>query len=105
MPYCFVKWKKNEWLNLESEIKCWNQNYTFRIEFAIGLQYRIEIITIKIGTSVVFEIVNAFTMKYRIEITTKMNIDTVVEIDIDETIRSILQFKLIVNYKTENEMK
>ena len=44
-------------------------------------------------------------MKYRIEITTEMNIDVVVEIDIDETIRSILQFKLIVNYTTENEMK
>ena len=34
-----------------------------------------------------------------------MNIDVVVEIDIDETIRSILQFKLIDNYKSENEMK
>ena len=44
-------------------------------------------------------------MKYRIEITTKMTIDIIVEIDIDETIRSILQFKLIVSYKTENEMK
>ena len=44
-------------------------------------------------------------MKYRIEITTKMTIDIIVEIDIDETIRSILQFKLIVNNKTENEMK
>ena len=57
------------------------------------MQYRIEI-TIRIGTGVVFEIVNAFTMKYRIEITTEMNIDVLVEIDIDETIRSILQFKL-----------
>ena len=44
-------------------------------------------------------------MKYRIEITTKMTIDIIVEIDIDETIGSILQFKLIVNNKTENEMK
>ena len=44
-------------------------------------------------------------MKYRIEITTKMTIDIIVQIDIDEIIRSILQFKLIVNYKTENEMK
>ena len=44
-------------------------------------------------------------MKYRIEITTKMTIDIIVETDIDETIRSIFQFKLIVNYKTENEMK
>ena len=44
-------------------------------------------------------------MKYRIEITTKMTIDIIVEINIDETIRSIFQFKLIVNYKTENEMK
>ena len=44
-------------------------------------------------------------MKYRIEITTKMTIDIIVEIDIDETIRSIFQFKLIVYYKTENEMK
>ena len=34
-----------------------------------------------------------------------MTIDIIVEIDIDETIRSIFQFKLIVNYKTENEMK
>ena len=44
-------------------------------------------------------------MKYRIEISTKMTIDIIVEIDIDETIRSILQFKLIVTDKTENEMK
>ena len=44
-------------------------------------------------------------MKYRIEITTKMTIDIIVEIDIDETMRSILQFKLIVNNKTESEMK
>ena len=51
---------------------------------------------------VVFEIVIAFTMKYRIEITTKMTIDIIVELDIDETFRSILQFKLITNYKTEN---
>ena len=44
-------------------------------------------------------------MKYRIEITAKMTIDIIVQIDIDEIIRSILQFKLIVNYKTENKMK